>query len=159
MATPVDRYLEDFQVGEQFSSQTISVDADMIKGFAAQFDPQPQHLDDEQAAHSFFGGLVASGWHTAALTIKMIVESDLRIAGGLVGSALDEFQWYRPVRPGDALRVEFEVVEIRQSLGRRNQGTLRLKIATLNQKGSPVLTLIANLIVPRRPPIEGLPRD
>src|SRR5437868_5470376 len=129
----VERYLEDFQAGETFCSQTVTLDAAMIKTFAAEFDPQPQHLDEVEAASGFFGGLVASGWHTAALTIKLIVESELRIAGGLIGTGLDEFQWYRPVRPGDALHVEFEVLEIRQSLSRRDQGLLRLKIATLNQ--------------------------
>lgn len=148
-----DRYLEDFTVGETFCSQTVTLDAEMIKAFAVQFDPQPQHLDEIAAASSFFGGLVASGWHTAALTIKLIVESEMRIAGGLVGSGLDEFQWYRPVRPGDSLHVEFHVLEIRQSLSRRDQGAVRLKIATLNQAGSPVLTLVANLIVPRRPAV------
>ncbi|MBI3864839.1 MAG: MaoC family dehydratase [Planctomycetia bacterium] len=147
----IERFLEDFQAGEAFTSQSVTLDAAMIKSFAAQFDPQPQHLDEAAAARSFFGGLVASGWHTAALTIKLIVESELKIAGGLVGSGLDEFQWYRPVRPGDSLRVEFEVLEIRQSLSRKDQGLVRLKIATLNQTGSPVLTLIASLIVPRRP--------
>ena len=148
---PTERYLEEFQVGERFSTQTVTVDAAMIKAFAAQYDPQPNHLDEELAARGFFGGLVASGWHTAALTIRLIVESDLRIVGGLVGSAFDDFQWYRPVRPGDTLHVEFEVLEIRLPFARKKHGTLRLKIATLNQKGSPVLTLIANLIVPRRP--------
>lgn len=146
-----ERYLEDFQPGQAFRSREITLDAAMIKAFAAQFDPQPQHLDEAAAERSFFGGLVASGWHTAALTIKLIVQSELRIAGGLVGSGLDEFQWYRPARPGDTLHVEFEVLEVRQSLSRRDQGLLRLKIATLNQSGSPVLTLIADLIVPRRP--------
>jgi acyl dehydratase len=148
---PVERYLEDFRVGESFSSQCVTLDAAMIKAFAAQFDPQPQHLDEAEAARGFFGGLVASGWHTAALSIKLVVESELRIAGGLVGSGLDEFQWYRPVRPGDTLHVDFSVLEVRQSLSRSDRGMVRLKIETLNQSGSPVLTLIANLLVPRRP--------
>ncbi|HEY3966332.1 MAG TPA: MaoC family dehydratase [Planctomycetaceae bacterium] len=147
----IERYLEDFQVGETFCSQNVTLDAAMIKSFAAQYDPQPQHLDEIAAAGGLFGGLVASGWHTAALTIKLIVESELRIAGGLIGTGLDELQWYRPVRPGDALHVEFHVQEIRQSLSRRDRGTMRLKIETLNQAGAPVLTLIVNLLVPRRP--------
>jgi acyl dehydratase len=146
-----ERYLEDFTVGETFRSNSLTIDSSQIKAFAAEFDPQPQHLDDEAAAGGFFGGLVASGWHTAALTIKLIVLGEMRIAGGLVGSGLDEFQWFRPVRPGDTLRVESEVIEIRQSIARSDQGIVRLKIATLNQRGSPVLTLVANLIVPRRP--------
>jgi len=148
---PTERYLEDFAVGQAFRSDSVTLDAGQIKDFAGQFDPQPQHLDETAAAISFFGGLVASGWHTAALTIKLIVQSELKIAGGLVGSGLDEFQWYRPVRPGDTLQVEFEVIAVQQSISRANQGIVRLKIATLNQNSSPVLTLIANLIVPRRP--------
>jgi acyl dehydratase len=148
---PPDRYLEDFTVGETFRSNSLTIDSGQIKAFAAEFDPQPHHLDEAAAANSFFDGLVASGWHTAALTIKLIVLGEMRIAGGLVGSGLDDFQWFRPVRPGDTLCVESEVLEIRQSLARPDQGVVRLKIATLNQRGSPVLTLVANLIVPRRP--------
>jgi acyl dehydratase len=147
----IERYLEDFATGQTFVSQSVAIDSRQIKAFAAEFDPQPQHLDEAQAAGSIFGELVASGWHTAALTIKLIVLGEMRIAGGLIGSGLDDFQWIRPVRPGDTLRVESEVVEIRQSISRLDQGVVRLKIATLNQHGSPVLTLVANLIVPRRP--------
>jgi acyl dehydratase len=146
-----ERYLEDFTVGETFQSASFTIDSRQIKTFAAEFDPQPQHLDEAAAAGSFFGGLVASGWHTAALTIKLVVQGELRVAGGFVGSGLDDFQWFRPVRPGDTLRVEYEVFEIRQSLSRPDQGIVRLKVATLNQHGSPVLTLVVNLVVPRRP--------
>jgi acyl dehydratase len=148
---PPDRYLEDFTVGETFESASWTIDSRQIKAFAAEFDPQPQHLDEEAAATGFFGGLVASGWHTAALTIKLVVSGELQVAGGLVGSGLDDFQWFRPVRPGDTLRVEYEVLEVRQSISRKDQGLVRLKVATLNQHGSPVLTLVVNLIVPRRP--------
>lgn len=146
-----DRYLEDFTVGETFRSKSLIIDSRQIKAFAAEFDPQPQHLDETAAAAGFFGGLVASGWHTAALTIKLVVLGEMRVAGGLVGSGLDDFQWFRPVRPDDTLHVEYEVLEIRQSIARADQGIVRLKVATLNQHGSPVLTLVVNLIVPRRP--------
>lgn len=152
---PLERYLEDFTVGQTFRSASWTIDSRQIKAFAADFDPQPQHLDEDAASGSFFGGLVASGWHTAALTIKLVVQSEMQIAGGLIGSGLDDFQWFRPVRPGDTLSVEFEVLEIRQSLSRKDQGVVRLKIATLNQNSSPVLTLVANLIVPRRPAISN----
>lgn len=145
-----ERYLEDFKLGETFSSASWTIDSRQIKAFAADFDPQPQHLDEAAAADSFFGGLVASGWHTAALTIRLVVLGEMRIAGGLVGSGLDDFQWFRPVRPGDTLRVEYEVLEIRQSISRKDQGVVRLKVATLNQHDSPVLTLVVNLVVPRR---------
>ena len=94
-----ERYLEDFAVGETFRSDSLTIGSGQIKAFAADFDPQPQHLDEAAAANSFFGGLVASGWHTAALTIKLVVLGEMRIAGGLVGSGLDDFQWFRPVRP------------------------------------------------------------
>ena len=132
-----DRYLEDFTVGETFASNFVTIDSGQIKAFAAEFDPQPQHLDEAAAAGGFFGGLVASGWHTAALTIKLVILGEMRIAGGLVGSGLDDFQWFRPVRPGDTLRVESEVLEIRQSISRANRGIVRLKIATLNSMAPP----------------------
>jgi len=146
-----ERYLEDFKLGEIFNSASWTIDSRQIKAFASEFDPQPQHLDEAAAAAGFFGGLVASGWHTAALSIRLVVTGEMRIAGGFVGSGMDDFQWFRPVRPGDTLRVESEVFEIRQSISRKDQGVVRLKVATLNQHGSPVLSLVVNLVVPRRP--------
>ena len=104
MAT--EHYLEDFSVGQIFQSGTISVSADEIKAFASQFDPQPFHLDETAAKATFFGGLVASGWHTAALTMRLIVDSELKIAGGSIGAGAEELRWPRPVRPGDTLRTE-----------------------------------------------------
>ena len=94
-----ERYLEDFSVGQKFQSGSITVNAAEIKAFASQFDPQPFHLDEQAAATTFFGGLVASGWHTAALTMRLIVDSELKIAGGSIGAGAEELRWPRPVRP------------------------------------------------------------
>ncbi|MFI5456247.1 MAG: MaoC family dehydratase [Isosphaerales bacterium] len=145
------RYLEDFTVGQTFRSGAITVRSAQIKWFASQFDPQPFHLDETAAAASFFGGLVASGWHTAALTMRMIVDSEVKIAGGLIGAGTDELKWPRPVRPGDTLHAVSEVLEVRLSKSRPDQGIVKMRTQTLNQADQAVLILVANLIVPRRP--------
>ena len=98
------------------------VDAEQIKSFAAEFDPQPFHLDEQAAQDTIFRGLAASGWHTAAMTMRLLVESELKPAGGIVGAGFDEFRWPRPVRPGDELRVESEVLEVRPSKSRPDRG-------------------------------------
>ena len=144
------RYLEDFSVGQKFGSGRLQIDVDRIKSFAREFDPQPFHLDDEAARGSIFGGLAASGWHTAALTMRLLVESDLKPAGGIVGAGFDEFRWPRPVRPGDELHLESEVLEVRPSKSRVDQGLIKVRTTTLNQNDQPVQILIANLVVPRR---------
>jgi acyl dehydratase len=146
------RYLEDFEVGQTYRGPSrIRIDKDRIRAFATEFDPQPFHLDEQAASESIFRGLAASGWHTAALTMKLLVESDLKPAGGLVGAGIDELRWPRPVRPGDELRVESEVLEVRPSKSRPNQGLIKLKMTTLNQDGEAVQLSIGNLIVMRRP--------
>src|SRR5947199_10521747 len=104
------RYLEDFAAGQKFGSGRLRIEKERIKSFAAEFDPQPFHLDEAAARGSIFGGLAASGWHTAALTMRLLVESELKPAGGIVGAGFDEFRWPYPVRPGDELRVESEVI-------------------------------------------------
>ena len=147
-----ERYLEDFAVAQTFGgSARIRVDAERIKSFAAEFDPQPFHLDSEAASGSIFRGLAASGWHTAAITMRLLVESELKPAGGIVGAGFDEFRWPRPVRPGDELRVESEVLEVRPSKSRPDQGVIKVKTTTLNQNGEAVQVTVGNLIVPRRP--------
>jgi acyl dehydratase len=146
-----ERYLEDFVVGQVFGSGRLVVDEGRIKSFAAEFDPQPFHLNEESARHTIFRGLAASGWHTAALTMRLLVESDLKPAGGIVGAGFDEFRWPRPVRPGDELRLESEVLEVRPSKSRPEQGLIKVRTTTLNQGGDAVQILIANLVVPRRP--------
>lgn len=145
------RYLEDFAVGQCFGSERLRVGMERIRSFAAEFDPQPFHLDEEAARASIFGGLAASGWHTAALTMRLLVESELKPAGGLVGTGFDEFRWPRPVRPGDEVRVESEVLEVRASRSRPDQGLIKVHTTTLNQNGEVVQVSISNLLVPRRP--------
>ena len=141
--------MQDFAVGQTFSSRRLRIDAEQIKTFAAAFDPQPFHLDEEVAHDTIFRGLAASGWHTAAVTVRLLVESDLTPAGGLVGAGFDECRWPRPVRPGDELRVESEVLEVRPSQSRPDQGLIKVR-TTLNQHGEAVLVLIDNLVVRRR---------
>ena len=145
------RYLEDFAVGQTFGSGRLRIDVERIKSFAAEFDPQPFHLDEEAARDSLFRGLAASGWHTAAITMRLLVESELKPAGGIVGTGFDEFRWPRPVRPGDELRVESEVLEVRSSKSRPEQGLVKVRTTTLNQDGEAVQISIGNLLVPRRP--------
>jgi acyl dehydratase len=144
-------YLEDLAVGRTVRSASVLVDRDRVKAFAAEFDPQPVHLDEQAAGASAFGGLVASGWHTAALTMRLLVEGELRIAGGLLGAGIEELRWPRPVRPGDTLRVDSEVLEVRPSASRPDRGIARIRSTTLNQDGQPVMVQVASLIVPRRP--------
>jgi acyl dehydratase len=145
------RYLEDFSVGQTFRSGSITVTSDQIKSFASQFDPQPFHLDEKAAAATFFGGLVASGWHTAALTMRMMIDGEPKIAGGSIGAGAEELKWPRPVRPGDTLHIISEVLDVRPSKSRPNQGIVKMRTQTLNQADEPVMTLVTNVIVPRRP--------
>jgi len=144
------RYLEDFAVGQKFGSGRITVEAERVKSFAAEFDPQPFHLDENAAERSIFRGLAASGWHTAAMTMKLLVASDLQPAGGIVGAGFDEFRWPLPVRPGDELRVEVEVLEVRESKSRPDLGVIKIRTTTLNQNGQAVQVNVGNLMVPKR---------
>jgi acyl dehydratase len=143
-------YLEDLQVGQRFSSGTHLMDADQIRAFAAQFDPQPFHLADDAAQASLFRGLAASGWHTAAVTMRLQVETGPRLAGGVIGASC-EMAWPRPTRPGDVLRVVSEIASIRPSRSRPGRGMLTLRSKTLNQRDEIVQTLVANLVILRRP--------
>ena len=143
-------WLEDFAPGQKFTSERLRVDAAAIKAFASQFDPQPAHLDEAAARDTFFGGLAASGWHTAALTMKLLVESGFRPAGGIIGSRAEELKWPRPVRPGDELRVEAEVLEVRASNSRPGFGFVKSRTTTLNQNGEAVQVLVMNLLVQSR---------
>ena len=148
-----ERYLEDFVVGQTFGSGRLRIDEARIKSFAAEFDPQPFHLDEEAARQTFFQGLAASGWHTAALTMRLLVESEFKPAGGIIGAGFDELRWPRPVRPGDELRVESEILEVRPSKSRPQQGLIKVRTTTLNQNGEAVQVHVVNLVVPRRPTI------
>ena len=145
------RYLEDFAVGQTFTSGRLTVDRERIKSFAAEFDPQPFHLDEEAARDTIFQGLAASGWHTAALTMRLLVEGELKPAGGIIGAGFEEFRWPRPVRPGDELHVESEVLEVRPSKSRPSKGLIKVRTTTLNQDGEAVQVSVGTLVVPRRP--------
>ena len=142
-------FLEDLVVGQRFTSAPKTVSAAEITEFAARYDPQPFHLDAAAAAGTLFGGLAASGWHTAAMTMPMIIAS-VPIAGGIIGSG-GELTWPRPTRPGDTLHVETEVLEITPSRSRADRGTAIVRCTTLNQHGEPVQTFTPKLVVPRRP--------
>ena len=146
-----ERYLEDFAVAQTFGSGRLRVDEERIKSFAAEFDPQPFHLDEVAAHDSLFRGLAASGWHTAALTMRLLVESELKPAGGIVAAGFDELRWPRPVRAGDELHTESEVLEVRTSKSRPQQGLLKLRTTTLNQNGEAVQVSVGNLVVKCRP--------
>ena len=118
-----------------------------------EFDPQPFHLSEEGAAGTIFGSLAASGWHTAATTMRLVVEGTLRPAGGVVGLGFDEFRWPTPVRPGDELRVESEILEVRPSETRPDQGVIKVRMTTTNQNRQPVQIAVGHLLVRRQPPV------
>src|SRR5512133_2374137 len=125
-------YLDDFAAGQRYGgAMRIRIEAERIKSFAAEFDPQPFHLDEQTARGTFFGGLAASGWHTAAVTMRLLVDSDLKPVGGIIGAGFDEFRWPHPVRPGDELRIECEILEVRASRSRPEQGLMKIRTTTL----------------------------
>ena len=127
-------YLDDLNVGQRFTSATHTIDEAQIKTFAVQFDPQPFHIDEKAAERTFFKGLAASGWHTAAITMRLNVESGPPIAGGIIGAG-GELNWPAPTRPGDVLHVESQVVEITPSRSRLDRGIIILLSRTMNQRG------------------------
>lgn len=143
-------YLDDVTVGQRFTSGTYRMDLERMKEFAEEFDPQPFHLDEGAAQQSIFKGLAASGWHTAAATMRLSVTGEMRLAGGLIGLG-GEIEWPRPTRAGDTLRVESEILEIVPSRSNANQGIVKVRSATVNQHGEAVLILTARLLVPRKP--------
>ena len=151
VAPSVDKrfYLEDLHVGQRFHSRTHLIDAEQIKAFAGQFDPQPFHLDEELAKDTLFSGLAASGWHTAAITMRLLVEGGLPLVGGILGLGGD-IAWPKPTRPGDTLQVDSEVVAISRSKSRADRGIATVRSRTHNQKNEVVQELMAKLIVPRR---------
>ncbi len=143
-------YLEDLAVGARFTSADHLVDAAQIKAFAQQFDPQPFHLDEEAAKDTFFAGLAASGWHTAALTMRLLVTSGIPLADGIIGAG-GELSWPRPTRPGDVLHVESEVLEITPSRSRPGRAMVAMVCETKNQNGEVLQRFTPKLVVHRRP--------
>jgi len=143
-------YLEDVFVGQRFVTGTYTLTAEAIKAFARDYDPQPFHTDEETAKDTFFGGLAASGWHTAAITMRLQAQSGPPIAGGMIGAG-GEISWPRPTRPGDTLRVESEITEVKPSKSRPERGFITLKSETKNQKDEVVQLLVVKLLVWRMP--------
>jgi acyl dehydratase len=142
-------HLDDLFVGQRFTTATHELDATQIKAFARQFDPQPFHLDEGAAENSFFAGLAASGWHVAAITMKLLVGDGAPFASGIIGAG-GEISWPQPTRPGDVLRVESEVLDIKPSRSRPDRGMVTLRSTTRNQRGAAAQILTAKLVVPRR---------
>ena len=144
-------YFDEMQLGQKFISRTYEMTEARIKQFAAEFDPQPFHLDEAAADNSVFQGLAASGWHTAAVTMRLIVtDGGLPFASGAIGLG-GEIEWPRPTRPGDILHVESEIMEIIPSRSKPNQGIVRVRNTTLNQQGNPVQIFTAKILAYKRP--------
>jgi acyl dehydratase len=145
------RFFEDFAVGEQFSTGSVTVTPAMITDFAQTYDPQPFHIDAEAARDSIYGGLIASGFHTLALGFRLIWDTG-RLEGTSLGSpGLDELRWLKPVRPGDTLHVEYEVTEVRPSRSKPDRGIVRFTYRYINQAGDAVLSMSAMQLLRRRP--------
>lgn len=145
-----DLYYEDFQAGQTFTSRAETLTRERLIAFAKEYDPQPAHIGEEEAAHSQFGELVASGWQTASITMRLQYKSAFsRIAGGGMGANV-ELSWVRPVRPGDQLHVTVEVREMRPSRSRPDRGLVTFMTTTFNQSDQPVQTMLGTVMVPRR---------
>jgi acyl dehydratase len=143
-------YLEDLHEGQRFVSPEREITAAAIKAFAADFDPQPFHLDEASAEGGFFDGLAASGWHTSALTMRLLVEGGLPLAGGAIGAG-GEISWPRPVRPGEVLHVESEILKISPSRSRPDRGMLTVRMETKNRAGEVAQVFLARVLAFRRP--------
>jgi len=145
------RYLEDYVVGEVLKpTGRLQVEKDAIIAFAREFDPQPFHLDEEAGRRSIFRGLVASGWHTAAMTMSLVARSEYKPVGGSIGLGFEKLNWPLPVRPGDELRIETKVLEVRISKSRPDSGLVKMQTQTINQNGEVVQELVGTGLVPRR---------
>jgi len=142
-------YLEDLSAGMSFENGPVTVTAAEIKEFASRFDPQEFHLDEKAAAESFFHGLAASGWHTAALTMRLMVTGGMPLAAGYIGAG-GEVTWKQPVYAGDELSVRVEVVEVKSSQSRPDRGFALLRCETRNQRRELVQVMLARVMVPRR---------
>src|SRR3984893_15924868 len=148
MATS-DRFFDDLKSGDRFQSEPFEVPGNAIIEFAEKFDPQKFHLNPKSAERSIFKGLVASGWHTAAIAMRLFVKT-LNFAEGAIGLGVDELRWPNAVRPGDVLQVETEIVDLRESRSKPGHGIIRIRNVTTNQRGEVVQTMFASAMVPRR---------
>ena len=148
----MSRAFEDFPVGTRLISSTHRVTADAIMEFARAFDPQIFHLDPKSAEQTLLGGLAASGWHTAAVSMRLFVDT-MDVAGGIIGMGVDELKWPNAVRPGDDLRVETEILEARRSKSRPDCGIIRIRNVTKNQRDEVVQSFLANAMLAARPPV------
>lgn len=147
---PKEMYFEDFYVGQKFASLGgAKVTAEEIKEFGNKYDPQPFHLDEAAGENSFFKGLAASGWLTAAIVMRLRVQS-LSVAGGMIGAGVEEMRWTEPVRPGDSIRTEIEVVGVRQSNSRKDFGIVRTRTLAYNQRSEVVMRSTVNFLAPLR---------
>jgi acyl dehydratase len=144
-------YLEDVKAGDRFRSEAYEVTKNSMSEFARQFDPQPFHLDHAAADESVFGGLAASGWHTAAIAMRLLMTGPMQFVGGCIGLGVDELRWPTAVRPGDTIRLETEILEARVSRSKPGHGIIRIRNVATNQKGEVVLSYMANAMVQRRP--------
>jgi acyl dehydratase len=146
-----DLYFEDFTVGREFRTDGATVTESQILDFALAFDPQPFHMDLEAAKRSIFGGLIASGFHSMALSFRLFAQTRALAACSLGSPGVDELRWLKPVRPGDTLRATVQVVEQRPSGSKPDRGIIRLHWTALNQRSEPVLTMTSMQLVKRRP--------
>ena len=144
-----ERYFDDLKVGDHFKSEPLEVTERQVVEFAHKFDPQMFHLTRKRAERTVFKGLIASGWHTAAMTMRLFVQT-LNFTEGAIGLGVDELRWPNPVRPGDSLCVETEILELRPSRSKPDYGIIRLRNVTTNQGGEIVQTMTASAMVPRR---------
>ena len=142
-------YFDDLTLGQRIITDSYTMDAEKIIAFAREYDPQPFHVDAEAAKDSLFGGLVASGWHTAAISMRLLINEGEILAGGVIGKG-GELQWLQPVRPGDVLRVECEIRALEPSEKNPQRGTVAVRMQTMNQRNEPVQDMTARLVVPRR---------
>jgi acyl dehydratase len=141
-------YFEDLYPGMKFqSTRAYKVTAEEIKEFAESYDPQPFHLDEAAGESSFFQGLAASGWLTAAIVMRLRVES-IKIAGGMIGAGVEEIRWTQPVRPGDTLRTEAEILNVRKSSARPTFGVVRSRTLVYNQRDEVVMRSVVNFLAP-----------
>src|SRR6185437_585311 len=143
-------YFDDLTLGQRFVTGSVTMSAEAIRAFAAQFDPQPFHLDEQAGRDSLFGGLVASGWHTAAVTMRLLVDGGLPLAGGAIGLGVD-IEWRIPVRPGDCLHVRGEVIELTPSQSRPTRGRVVTRNETVDARGRVMQVALTRMLVPRRP--------